>query len=859
MVVFCPRLFEDGPFVAGIKAESRGIASIPPSALVPTARDDIVTLTMTPEDRQLLGSLRQQQAELQQMLARLNTQLDALESRAGLDVPEAPPVVLPPLPPILPPIPAAPAGEALLPPIPPFLPPPVLPPLPPTKPRASVETHFGRWLTRIGALFFVLFIVFFATLIDSHFHIHENMGSWGKLALMGFASMLLVALGQRFERKKIGALFFARCVMAAGLGGLFVTIYSAYFVESLRIFGPLFDGFLLLLWSLYVLYLAERRRSEPLALFAITLAYISTAVNPVTSFTMAADLILAATAVVFLLRKGWAALSAFSLVGTYLAMFRRLLFDESGNLVFDTSRTLAFWPHAIYLFGAWLIFTLAIILTTAPTFRGLKRFVFLSANNAGYAGLLALTAYIAGYGAGSIGWALLDTGLLFLLFSRIAGFTEIDSVDVMGAFAAQGLALFTAGIIVVYNGVTRAFLLLLETFLFGVSSAFVGDRILTISTYVAAFFATIFSIWEIAVYSHHPWLLGFGGALIMFINAWNCRSEVRDSPVERSTIVLSTSCYCVFGIGLIFTALCTALNDATLPPALALAALVLTFVIYQFSIFELPPLAQILLLAAQALILFPVENGEVLPWWSTFWVAVITLILVTWWSRQRITRTGSWKIPLKIVYAYALVAITVQSLRPYFDAQAWMVTTSFLSVVFLVYGTWFRVWSVAGMGQLLLALALYHFFFPPQSEVFPWDWWAAAVPVVVVFSTARFALEWLRLFPAIRDPWRELVTLVSYAYQLIALAGLARLIFGVVSETTRWPHFSWPARFFSPSMCANPARSAFAAASFSPRSACSTTSIISASKLAPWPPCSTPWRCFSSFASRPCCAARETP
>ena len=159
----------------------------------------------------------------------------------------------------------------------------------------------------------------------------------------------------------------------------------------------------------------------------------------------------------------------------------------------------------------------------------------------------------------------------------------------MAAYAAQGLALFTGGIMVVYTGITRGVLLLIEAFLLGVAGAFAGDRILTISTYVASFFATMFLIWEIAVNAHHPWLLGFSGAAVMLINAWNSRSEVRDSPVARTTIVVSTSCYCIMAVGLIYTSLSTVLGESTLPPALAIAALVLTFSIYQFSVYELPP------------------------------------------------------------------------------------------------------------------------------------------------------------------------------------------------------------------------------------------------------------------------------
>lgn len=738
---------------------------------------------MTSEDRDLLLSLRRQQAELQQTLERLNAQLGALEDRAGAAEPELfpplPPLpvetTLPPIPPpptfeatafseVFPPIPSAPASHIALPPVP-----------APRKP--SFEFQFGRWLIRIGALCGIILLAIILAMSS----VQALLGHAGLLAVSAAAAVGVVILGDRMERKGGASLFFGRAITAMALAWLYLTAYAAYFYEPLRVISsPLIAGFLLLLWSIYVFLLAERKKSQMLALFSIALAYVGTAINPVGSFTMSADLILAATAVVFLLRNGWAAVPAFSMIGTYAALLRRLVVDENGEIVLDTSRTLPFWPHAVYLIGAWLIFTTAIIFTTAPAFRGGKRLAFVSLNNGAVAGLLALTAYIAGYGASSIGWTLLDAGFVFLITSRFAGFAAIEPVDVMGAYAAQGLTLVTGGIMVVYTGITRGVLLLIETFLLGVAGAFSGDRILTISTYVSAFFATLFLIWEIAVYGHHPWLLGFGGAAVMLINAWTSRSEVRHSPVARSTIVISSSCYCAMALGLIYTALSTKLGDSALPPALALAALALTFSIYYVSIFELPPLAQTLLVAAQALVLFPAETGEELPWWSTAWVAAVTLLLVTWWSRQRVTRSGSWTIVLTFIYALALAGLAHQAVRPYLDAQGWIIGASLLSVAFLVYGAFTRVWTVAATGQIFLALALYHFFCPPETAVFPWTWWAAALPVMVVFATARAAHVWLDLFTEIPASWRESFRLLAYGYQLVALAALVRWVFAVV-------------------------------------------------------------------------------
>ena len=739
---------------------------------------------MTPEDRELLHVLRRKQLELQRSLAHLDEELQELESRVEVDD-EAPVPELPPVPAFqaLPPPPSIPAEPPMLPPLPPVvasIPLPPLPEPPAEEPRPSLEFQFGRWLTRIGAVFVVLFLIS----ADSYFQLHRLLGPWGKLGLGAAFSVLLTMLGQRLERKNADHLIYGRTLMAAGLGGLYVTLYAACTFEGLRVIHNSFvAGLLLLWWSAYVLSLAERRQSQAMALFAITLAYFSTAINPIGRFTMAADLVLASTSALLLIRNGWAALSYFSLVGTYLALLRRLIVDEDGNLVFETTRMLPFAPYAVYLLGAWFIFTAAITFCSSVTFRSEKRLAFLSLNNGAMTGLLLLTAYIAGYGHGALGSILLAIGVGFLFTSRFVGWTRHEPEKVMAAYAAQGLGLITAGIIVLYTGITRGFLLMLETLFLGLAGEFAGDRILKGATYFAAFFATVFLIWEMAVNAHHPWIFGFGGALVMLLNAWWARSDLRNSAQARNVIVLSSSYYCVLALGLISTALSTHLSDEALPPALAFAALALTFLIYLVSIYELPPLAQTLLIAAQGLVLFPAETGEDLPWWTTAWVGAVTLLMITWWSRQKITRTGSWIILLNLVYALALAGLSYETIRPRVDDQGWMVSASLLAMAFLSWGAFTRVWAIAGVGQLFLGIAVLHFFYPPGgAELMSWPWttWAAALPIVAVFATGRATQKWLlfshNLSTDISGPLRFL----AWGYLCLAFAMFVRWIFATV-------------------------------------------------------------------------------
>jgi len=774
---------------------------------------------MTPDDRELLLSLRRQQQELQQTLERLNTQLTELEGRAEMPALPTEPPPLPEHPPDLPPIP-----HFLIPPAPtePFqeTPPPVpawaetvshdLPPVPehaapstpwaeslPPVPKPSFEFQVGRWLTRVGAVLLVLSIVSFAIWADVNYHLHQLLGPWGKLGLMGLVSVVVSALGLRLEGKSPSMLVYGRTLTAAGLGGLYFTLYAAHEIDSLAVIhSPVTAGFLLLLWSVYVLSLAEQKKSEILSLFAITLAYFSSAINPVGGFTMVADLFLAATAVIFLFRNGWAALSYFSLLGTYGVLLRRLVVDEDGQLVLDTSRTLSFAPHAVYLLGAWIIFTAAVLFSSVPSFRGGKRLGFLSLNNGALAGLLALTAYISGYGYGPTSWTVLATGFLLLATSCLTplGRAGEEAKEVAGTYLAQGLALVTLGIMLVYTGVSRGVLLAVETLFLGWAGSFSRSLILIAGAYVAAFFAALFLIYEIAINAHHPWVLGVGGAAVMFVNAWGARRDVRGTPQARDTIVLGASYYCALALGLIFTVLATSaeISDDLLPVALAVVGLALTFSIYFFPLYELPPIAQMFLLAAQAIVLFPDEGNMSVSRGSTAAVAAVTLLATTWWSRQKVTRSGAWIVVLNFVYALALVGLAYHAVRPAVGLENWMICASLLSVAFLAWGAFTRVWPLAVMGQIFFAFSLYHFFLPPGGwdvTPFPWSWQAMAVPTVVAFSIGRAIQKWLGAFPEITGAWRLNLSMLASFYQVLALALLIRWISALVPPVDQIPTF----------------------------------------------------------------------
>jgi hypothetical protein len=265
----------------------------------------------------------------------------------------------------------------------------------------------------------------------------------------------------------------------------------------------------------------------------------------------------------------------------------------------------------------------------------------------------------------------------------------------------------------------------------------------------------------------------------MLINAWSSRADIRHSKAARSSTIFSTSCYCLLALALIFAGFNSIFTDATLPVALAFCALLLTFSIYQFHIFELPSLAQILMLVALGLVLFPVETGEEIPGWSLALVAASTLILLTWWARQRLILPGPWIIPVSYLYAFALVYCAVLTIQPWCGAEGWMVTESLLAALFLLYGAYMRVWPLAIAGQILLVLSLCHVFYPPDPNVYAWSVFAAAVPLAVTFLSGRAVHLALPLFPELSPEARAAASFVASFYKLVALLGVIRLIFAL--------------------------------------------------------------------------------
>jgi hypothetical protein len=748
---------------------------------------------MNAQDRQLLDALNLRQQRLETAVAELKDDLHIFTQRFGEPEFVPPPLhaeaalVLPP------PLPEIAAEPPPLPPIP--APMPHFPPEPSPVPPIAVdgpglEIQFGRWLARIGVVFALLTLVFVS--VHAYEKFHQYVGPWSKLTLFTLVSAGFIGGGLWLERKSRDLVVYGRTLAGGGLACLYYTLYGATYVPQLQVIHNVYlGGILLLAWSAGVLTLAERRKSELLSIFAISLAYFSSAITPVGNFTMAADLLLAVTAVVFLVRNAWTGLSYLCLAGTYLGFVRQIVAgtpDTGYQLVHAAN----FWPWAIYLSGAWLIFTAGIFLARAPGFDGEKRLAFLSLNNGAWTGLLVVAAKLSGHG--HVGGLLILAGAAMLLTCLFARVLRFETAQFANAYLLQGLAIGTLGLVIAYSGVTRGLILTTESVFLAAAGAFSRNIFLRLGAGGAALLGVLFLGVEIASGHAHPWLLTGCGALIMLANAWLGRREHWREPLEaaRARFVPESAGYILIGLALIATGIFSRATQAWIPPDLALTALALCAAIYLLPLFELPPLSQLLLVLAQLasfalpIIAFdpPWQNdvGYVYtPQWSQNVVALVTMLFVLWWPRQTRVIKGSWLAPLMWLYAFAMVAFTYNSIHPRVSEQTWMMSAAALSLVFLAFGAWNRAWSFVASGQILLAFSVFTFFHLEDPSVFTWTWWAALVPVAVVFLTGWIAHQVLAYAFNGNGAMVNNLRVASRLYQTLAIVMLVRWVYGVVA------------------------------------------------------------------------------
>ncbi|MBN1515586.1 DUF2339 domain-containing protein [Candidatus Sumerlaeota bacterium] len=173
----------------------------------------------------------------------------------------------------------------------------------------SIDEILVRVFAVVGVMAAVIAGGYFSTLV------HNRIPPIGKVGLMYAAAAGMFVTGWRMSEqlRKL-----ARPMMAGGVAIFYFTSYAAHFIEATHAFNLPVSLTLMTVALVGMIALAERLRSEMLAIFTVFLGYLTAYVSGSSEYALIANGSIAIAAMVFLMRNGWARLSEISVIGTYV-------------------------------------------------------------------------------------------------------------------------------------------------------------------------------------------------------------------------------------------------------------------------------------------------------------------------------------------------------------------------------------------------------------------------------------------------------------------------------------------------------------------------------------------------------------
>ena len=180
---------------------------------------------------------------------------------------------------------------------------------------SSIESQIGMyWLSKLGIGFLVIGV---CLLIMYSF---ANFGPTAKIATGFIVSAILMAAGEYME-KRDNMPWYARLIEGGSWALGYFTTYAMYHVDSVKLINnPLIDLVLMLGVAGLAVCHATVKRSEIMAIFAVTLGFVTLALSHVSSFSAVAAAILVALSVFLCAREKWHQLNLYSVFACYGAL-----------------------------------------------------------------------------------------------------------------------------------------------------------------------------------------------------------------------------------------------------------------------------------------------------------------------------------------------------------------------------------------------------------------------------------------------------------------------------------------------------------------------------------------------------------
>lgn len=559
----------------------------------------------------------------------------------------------------------------------------------------SFEMQLGTyWFVRIGIVMVLTAMVFLGNYAYQHYW--GLLGPVGKVILMYLGSGGLIAAGALLPRKQERLKNYGQVLFAGGLAAVYFTTYAAHHFPNLRIINSaVLDGILLLAWTSFIVWIADRKKSEVLALFGIGLAYYTALITNVGSFTLVSNLLLASAAVFFLVRNRWVALTFLSLAASY------------GSYVYwryyGGATAIAEFPANLSICGYWAIFTAAVFLSRHSEFADERRAGFLTFNNAAAFALLTISLL---RNESSQFWQLaVGGGAILLTLSYFAAkFVAEDDLP-SRAYLAQGILLCTVGIISKFSGPTLALVLAMESALLVIFSTQWKNRLLRFAGMIVAALSSGWLLFNLQNADPGAWGKAAGiAALLVFDSIWLCKHD----PEEENPNAIRNVPACFAALGLLSWCAATfALAEPLeIAPILSFTALGLTALHYLVRAREVTLLSQGLLAIAQLQLFFLIAGRNIGSSSTPYIVVAISLAIALWWRHQKVlTIEAPVRRFLEVLSAFAAAGIT-QFYLPQATTPAAFITASWLlTLAWTALGIFSKSWPIAAAGQVFLVIA----------------------------------------------------------------------------------------------------------------------------------------------------------
>lgn len=736
--------------------------------------------------------LRQEHEYVARQVERLSRRLDtfeiqlmdlpAIDAVAVEPTPITPPVLPPPLPEVQPqsPQPASmpkpirvtkPVVETPVPVIQPAEPVAEVAIKSPEEETGNLEMKLATyWFVRLGVVMLLTGLAFFGYYAYQNYIPH--LGPAGKLSLIYLAGAALLAGGQWCQRERGNAKLvnFGHVLFAGGLATVYFATYAAHHIEYLRVISSaLVDGMLLLAWAAAVFWIADRRKSEVMALFAIGLSYFTAGVTHVGVFTLVSNLILTLAAVGFFLKNRWVALSFAGMVGTYLgyAFWR---FYYNGGWTLSHLPQSGIWLGLTFLGCYWTAFCTAGFFSRADALVKTSRAGFFSLNNAAFFGLATLSFWQSQNGRF---WLFsLGFGTVLIALSALAARRFAEEKEVGGSLLTQGLLLVTLGFIVKFSGMSLALILAAES----VALVMIGYRmnllILRIGAYATATLSLFYCLPRIAQFDLADLMkaLGVGGAML-FCGCWTQRQIAREEDPEADGRLFFWS-----AASWLVCLVATWQNVDALhrPVIFSLLALLIVQVYPLLRLKELVILGQLYLVLGQLLWLYGNLASTVMPSWLLASVIGCTIWMGHWWQHQSQLkiRIGTANV-FQGLLAVMMVIMGAVWLQNEFALAPRIVWTSVMAIVVTVYALLTRWSTLAILAQAFVLMLAGEFAFALMAK----DISSARnlLPISVMLGFAVGARYLAGAFQT-KDSKLEETGLHSLAYFYYAMAALMSLL-----------------------------------------------------------------------------------